>query len=114
MAKFSHPIYCFNLTKKFKARERLVSDEYNKAVNEKINIELPKQLKINFIHYDVKAKKKEERNFPFGLFNLAKNAIDKIKFFSVESSKPRESRIQIQKGVIRSNCIDSLDRTNFA
>ena len=72
MGKFSFPIYCFNLTKKFNARERIVANEYNKAINEHINEQLPKQLKIKFIHYDVKAKKKEERGFPFGLFNLAK------------------------------------------
>ena len=33
--------------------------------------ELPKQVKINFYHYDVKAKKKEEPDFPNGLFELA-------------------------------------------
>lgn len=64
MAKYGYPISVFNLTKKFNKREKIVSTEYNRAVNEKINNELPKQLKINFTHYDVKAKKKEERNFP--------------------------------------------------
>jgi len=35
----------------------------------------------------MKAKKKEEKNYPFGLFERAKNAINKIQFFAVESSK---------------------------
>jgi len=87
MSKFSYPIYCFNLTKKQNAREKIVADEYNKVINEHINDQLPKQLKINFIHYDVKAKKKEERNFPFGLFSLAKKAFNDIGFFSVETPK---------------------------
>jgi len=91
-----------------------VANEYNKAVNEVINHELPKQVKIKFIHYDVKAKKKEEARFPFGLFALAKDSIAQINFFHVESSKAEKSKVQLQRGVIRTNCIDSLDRTNFA
>jgi hypothetical protein len=85
------------------------------VVNDKINPDLPKQLRVNFIHYDVKAKIKEERNFPHGLFAIAKDAITKVGFFSVHNKKgEKTSRIKIQKGVIRTNCIDSLDRTNFA
>ena len=37
-----------------------------------------------------------------------------VGIFSVESKKSNISTINIQRGVIRSNCIDSLDRTNFA
>ena len=92
----------------------VVSNEYVKVINEKINRELPKELKIIYHHYDVKAKKKEERNFPFGLFALAEQAISKIGIFKVNSVQPRQQQISIQRGVIRTNCIDSLDRTNFA
>ena len=81
------------MTKRFNKREKIVANEYNRAINEKINNELPKQLKIRFTHYDVKAKKKEERNFPQGLFALAKDAISKIKFFSVESFSTSRSKI---------------------
>lgn len=49
-------------------RELEVAAEYRKAVNDRINLELPKELKITFVHYDVKAKKKEEAQFPRGLF----------------------------------------------
>ena len=58
--------------------------------------------------------KKEERNFPLGLFSLAKKAIIDVGIFSVQSKKSGLSQVNIQRGVIRSNCIDSLDRTNFA
>jgi len=75
LSKYSYPIYCFNLTKQFNHREMIVANEYNKVVNSVINTELPKQVKIKFIHYDVKAKKKEETKFPFGLFALAKDSI---------------------------------------
>ena len=62
-----------------------VSNEYVKFVNEKLNSELPKEFKIKYIHYDVKAKKKEEKNFPFGLFAIGQEALSNIGFFSVES-----------------------------
>jgi hypothetical protein len=38
----------------------VVADKYNIAVNNIINEELPKEIKLNYIHYDIKAKKKEE------------------------------------------------------
>jgi len=47
---------------------------------------LPKKFKIKWVHYDVKAKKKQEKNFPAGLFALAREALDQIGFFSVENS----------------------------
>ena len=114
MSKFSYPIYVFNLTKKNNHREQIVANEYQKAVNEVINADLPKPIKIQYHHYDVKAKKKEERNFPLGLFELYKEAFSKIGFFHVESSKASASKVTLQRGVMRTNCIDSLDRTNFA
>jgi len=76
MAKFSFPVYCFNLTKEFNAREKIVANEYNKAVTEDLNTDMPKGLKINYTHYDVKAKRKEEKNFPSGLLAHAKKALN--------------------------------------
>lgn len=53
-------------------REMVVADKYNMAVNNIINIELPKEVKLKFIHYDIKAKKKEEGpTYPFGFLKLA-------------------------------------------
>ena len=79
-------------------------------------------------YYDVKMNKKKVKSFPYDFFEHVKKRLDKIKFFSClpcqrlpyDSDKPnRESRnklchIEIQRGTIRTNCIDSLDRTNFA
>jgi hypothetical protein len=72
-----------------------VSSEYKKVIEEKINPDLPKYVKINYIHYDMKAKIKEEKNYPFGLFERARRGIDKIQFFAVEPSKKKESNIFI-------------------
>ena len=50
----------------------VVADQYNKTVNNIINVELPKDIKLNFVHYDIKAKKKEEgSSYPFGFLKLA-------------------------------------------
>jgi len=104
------------LTKKNKQRESVVANEYNKVVNEIINKELPKDLKITFHHYDVKAKKKEEKGFPMGLFALAQDALSKIGVFHLDSNNCErdKKKVYIQRGVIRTNCIDSLDRTNLS
>ena len=63
---------------------------------------------MNFIHYDVKAMKKKEKNFK-GLFQHAEIACSEIQFLHVHRKE-----VKLQRGVIRTNCIDSLDRTNFA
>ena len=57
---------------------------------------------------------KKDRNFPFNLLALAKKCLKEIGFFSVETPKSKNSHVRIQRGVMRTNCIDSLDRTNFA
>lgn len=58
MKNYSHPIFALNLTKEFNAREAKVAEEYKHAVLDVINQDLPSSLKINYIHYDVKSRKK--------------------------------------------------------
>jgi hypothetical protein len=66
----------------------VVADQYNITVNNIINVELPKDIKLNFVHYDIKAKKKEEgSNYPFGFLKLAEQALQKIGFFHIETLK---------------------------
>ena len=92
---------------------------------------MPTQLRTIYIHYDVKANTKARKKlreeqflelmrssgnvFPYNFLDIAAKGIDKTNFFSC---KPINSvglcKIEIQRGVIRTNCIDSLDRTNFA
>ena len=57
-----------NLTKATNAREEGVAAEYRNFVNLSLNSELPEALKVNFLHYDVKVKKKNKKNFPYDLF----------------------------------------------
>lgn len=72
-----------NLTKAQNAREETVAAEYRNFVNYQLNKELPKDLQITFIHYDVKIKKKTEKAFPSELFNKVKKMLKRTNFFSV-------------------------------
>ena len=56
------------MTKATNAREETVASEYRNFINLALNKELPEALKINLLHYDVKAKKKKVKNFPYDLF----------------------------------------------
>ena len=71
-----------NLTKANNAREETVASEYRNFVKHSLNKELPNALKINFLHYDVKSKKKKVPHFPNDLLDHLKNFLDKTKFFS--------------------------------
>lgn len=69
------------LTKATNAREETVAAEYRNFINLALNKELPDALKINLLHYDVKAKKKKVKNFPYDLFKHVQLMLDKTKFF---------------------------------
>ena len=71
-----------NLTKATNAREEGVAAEYRNFVNLSLNSELPDALKVNFLHYDVKVKKKKVKNFPYDLFAHIKDFLDETGFFS--------------------------------
>ena len=55
---YSYPLICLNLTKEFNNREAKVAEEYKHAINKVMNPELPKPLRIKYVHYDVKNRKK--------------------------------------------------------
>jgi hypothetical protein len=76
----------------------------------------------------VKAKKKQKKRFPYDLFEHVKGFLAQTGHFSCVplfrlhkhkfDQKSKEVKnlcfVNIQRGTIRTNCIDSLDRTNFA
>jgi len=97
------------------ARELVVSDQYNYVINEVVNRELPEKLHISYKHYDMK-KRKKELDFPRSLQDLVKPYIKKMGIFICKREKMIDevNQIRIQRGIIRTNCIDSLDRTNEA
>lgn len=84
-------------------------------VDDVLNRELPKHLRIKYVHYDMKIRKKEP-GFPKSLHETVKPFVKKMGIFFCTRKKMSDniSQIDVQRGVIRTNCIDSLDRTNEA
>lgn len=104
----------FNLTKKADTRECKLSDLYRYAVNEVLNSELPEDKKIFYTHFDVK-KSKKKKNFLNLSFDYIDSFLDHIGVFYTEVVDVNDSKmgVHLQRGVVRTNCIDSLDRTNL-
>ena len=61
-------------------------------------------------------KRKKDPDFPKGLHELVKPYIEKMGIFICNRKRISDNKnlIYIQRGVLRTNCIDSLDRTNEA
>lgn len=78
--RYSFPVHCINLTKAKNQRECLVSDEYQYVVNEVINRELPKPLRVKYVHFDMKIRKKEP-DFPKSLHQIVKPFLKKMGIF---------------------------------
>jgi len=114
LQQYSYPIVIYNLTKKLDNRECRLSDQYKYAINEVLNSELPDDKKIFYAHFDVK-KSRKKKNFLTLSFDYIDSFLDHIGVFCTKLTQPGDSKIgiKIQRGVIRTNCIDSLDRTNL-
>lgn len=82
LQKYSFPLHCLNLTKANNAREETVAREYRNFVNLSLNKELPDPLKVHFLHYDVKARKKNKKFFPYDLFAYVTRFLQNTHFFS--------------------------------
>ena len=84
-------------------------------VNEVLNKDLPKHLQINYVHLDWK-KFKKETDFVKTLHKMVSPTIEKMGIFTCFRKRlpDEKNQINIQRGIIRLNCIDSLDRTNEA
>lgn len=113
--RYSFPVFCINLTKQKYMRERPLADQYMHVTNEILNRELPSAMRIKYINFDYKIRKKEDEH-PLPLWNIVKPFIKRTGIFTCNRVRRSDtnSQITVQRGVIRTNCIDSLDRTNEA
>lgn len=86
------------------------------VTNEILNRELPAPMRIHYVNYDWKIRKNEKECFPFSLWTIVKPYIKRTGIFTSNRihRSDANSKIEIQRGVLRTNCIDSLDRTNEA
>lgn len=50
-----------------------------------------------------------------GIFKMTNEVINELKAGSlVSTEKVRSNIVNLQKGIVRTNCVDCLDRTNIA
>lgn len=122
--RYGSPIIILNLVKKreHKKHESILSEEINTAVKY-LNQFLPPEHHIQYLSFDMARKNKGKLANVMGkLATIAINAVTKTKIFlslpkenKQKNSKPIFSQHQsLQTGIIRTNCVDCLDRTNTA
>ena len=112
--RYGTPCIVFNLTKKIEEGERnelLLNDLYHKGIDY-INDSIKDFEKITYYHYDLNRERYKE-GFSKQFYKISCPLISKTNLFSFIPNLKNKYRISLQDGVIRTNCIDCLDRTNF-
>ncbi|RZB38789.1 polyphosphoinositide phosphatase, partial [Asbolus verrucosus] len=129
LKRYGAPIVILNLVKQRerKKQERLLSDELSSAIKY-LNQFLPPEYQIIYKTFDMARKNKGNNTNVMGhLADIARNAVMKTgifhnqrRYFSQKMStvvghnKTENSKGSVQTGIIRTNCVDCLDRTNTA
>jgi len=140
LERHGSPVVVINLVKKRERRkhESLLSEEFTKQISY-LNQFLPEDHKIHYIHFDMaRCNKAKEANVMGRLSNIAYRTVKETGIFHSRStpflhfqpawaakhtadllkiSKEKGDRLPTllrQTGIIRTNCVDCLDRTNTA
>lgn len=110
--RYNFPIIILNLikTKEKHPRELKLSRQFENCVAY-LNQFLNSQTRLQYHSFDMSKHSKKNADVIGPLETLAKSSISKTGFFH-NGRTIKETKIQ--KGVIRTNCIDCLDRTNAA
>ncbi|CAH1425401.1 unnamed protein product [Lactuca virosa] len=126
--RYGNPIIILNLikTKEKRPRESLLRVEFANAI-ELINKDLPEENRLKFLHWDLnKYSRNKSTNVLALLGKVATYALNLTGLFycqvipnsiSQDLTKSEGFSVkppQYQTGVLRTNCIDCLDRTNVA
>jgi hypothetical protein len=115
--RYGTPIIVCNLTKKNKEeskQEDLLNESYLAAVEFiNSNRDLKEDEKIIYYHYDLK-KERREIQFYRRFYEISYNLIEQTNMFAFIPYLRCNTtyKLELQSGVIRSNCVDCLDRTN--
>ena len=115
LERYGQPCIVFNLTKKNedggKPQETLLNEWYYNSINY-INNNMDKNLeKIIYYHYDLK-NERYKKDFYRQFYNISCPFIAKTNLFSFIPNLNNKFHLSLQNGVVRTNCIDCLDRTN--
>eukprot|EP01080_Neovahlkampfia_damariscottae_P009018 gene9018-1117_t len=110
-ARYGYPVICLDLIKQHekKPRESKLSSKFQECIDF-LNKYLPKEKKIDLIQWDFKAHFSENRQTFLDYMDYFSERIDSTDFFS----STLKNKYNLQKGILRTNCIDCLDRTNLA
>ncbi|GAA5887685.1 hypothetical protein JCM5296_004458 [Sporobolomyces johnsonii] len=118
-------VVVLNLIKHKEMRESRLLPEFEECIKY-LNQFLPDENKIIHIPYDISEAKKKKRDVINVLEDIAEDAMEQTHFFHSGAEPPRRilspedeatpqrSGPLLQVGVVRTNCIDCLDRTNAA
>ncbi len=115
--RYGTPIIVCNLTKKNKEeskQEDLLNESFLAAVEFiNSNTDLKEDEKIIYYHYDLK-KERREIQFYRRFYEISYNLIEQTNMFAfIPYIRCNATyKLELQSGVIRSNCVDCLDRTN--
>ncbi|KAL1994994.1 hypothetical protein VTN49DRAFT_1181 [Thermomyces lanuginosus] len=112
--RYGAPLCILNLVKSRERtpRESKLLKEYTNAVNY-LNQFLPEDKKIIYKAWDMsRASKSRDQDVIGTLENIASEFLPLTGFF--RNGYDEESGLRLQNGVVRTNCIDCLDRTNAA
>ena len=125
MTRYGSPVVVINLVKKREKRkhESLLSEEFVSSINY-LNQFLPDLHRILYHHFDMaRCNKRSDASVMTRLADIAFRAVKRVGIFHNRQTKylqrtrgaGREAEtVMKQTGVIRTNCVDCLDRTNTA
>ena len=114
LERYGAPCIVINLTKKIEEgqkNETLLNDLYHNGIDY-INDSIKDFEKIIYYHYDLNRERYKE-GFSKQFYKISCPLISKTNLFSFIPNLKNKYRISLQDGVLRTNCIDCLDRTNF-
>lgn len=100
-------ILCINLMSSKKKSEVLLNESFEKLIKDS---QLP-HVKYEYFdfHYACKGQKYENVDV---LIEKLRNVIENLKFYASKRKNAAQEVLLTQKGVVRINCLDCLDRTN--
>jgi len=115
LERYGHPCIAINLTKIIedgKPQETLLNEWYYNSIKYINNTIDDEENKIIYYHYDFKSERSNKTKFYKQFYNKSCDYIDITNLFSFMPIIKNKYHISLQNGVVRTNCIDCLDRTN--
>lgn len=89
-----------------------LSKQFYNAV-EMVKGDLPSGVSLEYVHYDMKNRQREENDIFKSVTRLVKRVNSHVNFYHSSLAGCSDAKPQrLQTGILRTNCIDCLDRTN--